>query len=98
MKDGFHIHHIDGNHQNNDPKNLLLIEGADHLKLHGLDVYAQARNSNRQPKHRRREKVVYIIREDEHLLEGEAPDLPWEYRYRRALRRLKKSDFSQESG
>jgi hypothetical protein len=40
LKDGFHIHHIDGNHNNNDPKNLAMIEGLDHLALHGADLRA----------------------------------------------------------
>lgn len=31
------MHHLDGDHDNNDPNNLLLIEGADHQALlHGL--------------------------------------------------------------
>jgi hypothetical protein len=34
LKDGFDIHHLDGNHSNNDPINLILIDGADHLMLH----------------------------------------------------------------
>jgi hypothetical protein len=34
MADGFHIHHIDGDHSNDNPMNLVLIEGADHLMLH----------------------------------------------------------------
>jgi hypothetical protein len=34
MAEGFHIHHIDGNHSNDDPMNLVLIEGADHFLLH----------------------------------------------------------------
>ena len=36
LEDGFDIHHIDGNHENNDPLNLLLLECADHSRLHGL--------------------------------------------------------------
>ena len=35
LRDGFDIHHIDGDHQNNDPKNLVLIECQDHFRLHG---------------------------------------------------------------
>ncbi len=35
LKDGFHIHHLDGNHDNDDPGNLVLIEGGDHFRLHG---------------------------------------------------------------
>lgn len=34
IADGFHIHHVDGDHGNNDPANLILIEGADHIGLH----------------------------------------------------------------
>lgn len=35
MADGFDIHHLDGNHDNNDPANLVLIEHTDHMALHG---------------------------------------------------------------
>lgn len=34
LKDGFLIHHLDGNHSNNVIDNLLLIEKSDHLMLH----------------------------------------------------------------
>jgi hypothetical protein len=34
LADGFDIHHIDGNRANNDPLNLVLIERADHIRLH----------------------------------------------------------------
>ena len=34
LKDGFDVHHLDGDHENNDPLNLVLIDGADHLMLH----------------------------------------------------------------
>jgi hypothetical protein len=34
LRDGFHIHHVDGDHSNNDPHNLVLIEGLDHFMLH----------------------------------------------------------------
>lgn len=33
--DGFDIHHIDGNKNNNHPSNLVLIECSDHLMIHG---------------------------------------------------------------
>lgn len=33
---GFDVHHIDGNHDNNAPGNLVLIEHADHMMLHGV--------------------------------------------------------------
>lgn len=34
LADGFDVHHMDGNHENNDPGNLVLIEAADHMYLH----------------------------------------------------------------
>ena len=34
LKDGFDIHHIDGNALNNEPSNLVLIEHQDHMGLH----------------------------------------------------------------
>ena len=33
---GFTIHHIDGDHGNDTPENLVLIEHDDHMRLHGL--------------------------------------------------------------
>lgn len=52
---GFDIHHIDSNHDNNDIDNLLLIEKADHARLHGKiqpshngrDCWANAKNKLR---------------------------------------------------
>lgn len=35
LREGFDVHHLDGNHDNNDPANLVLIEHTDHLMLHG---------------------------------------------------------------
>ena len=34
LSEGFDIHHIDGDHSNNDPGNLVLIDHADHMMLH----------------------------------------------------------------
>ena len=31
---GFDVHHLDENHKNNHPENLVLIEHTDHLRLH----------------------------------------------------------------
>lgn len=42
MLEGFHVHHIDGDHSNNHPGNLALIEGADHMRLHGLFSLAKS--------------------------------------------------------
>ncbi len=33
---GFHVHHIDGDHDNNDTANLVLIFGRDHMSLHSM--------------------------------------------------------------
>lgn len=36
LADGFHVHHADGDHSNDSPTNLCLIEGIDHmLVFHG---------------------------------------------------------------
>jgi len=35
LRDGFDVHHMDGDHGNNDPANLVLIECTDHMMLHG---------------------------------------------------------------
>lgn len=33
-KNGFEIHHLDGDHRNNDPSNLRLLKSEDHKKIH----------------------------------------------------------------
>lgn len=38
LADGFDIHHVDGNHDNDDPLNLLLVEVMDHMRLHDLPL------------------------------------------------------------
>lgn len=35
LEDGFEIHHIDGDHFNNELSNLVLIERTDHAAIHG---------------------------------------------------------------
>jgi hypothetical protein len=37
MADGFDVHHIDGDHENNETSNLVLIECGDHFMLHGTN-------------------------------------------------------------
>jgi hypothetical protein len=34
LSDGFHVHHLDGDHSNNHPENVMLLEETDHLRLH----------------------------------------------------------------
>jgi len=36
--EGFDIHHVDGDHSNNTPLNLVLIEAVDHMRLHGFKL------------------------------------------------------------
>lgn len=38
LAEGFDIHHLDCDHSNNAPSNLVLIEHVDHLRLHGNNV------------------------------------------------------------
>jgi hypothetical protein len=33
LADGFHVHHADGNHSNDAPNNLILVEGVDHIRV-----------------------------------------------------------------
>jgi hypothetical protein len=35
LSDGFDIHHVDGDHGNNEPLNLVLMEAVDHMRMHG---------------------------------------------------------------
>lgn len=34
LAEGFDVHHVDGDHSNDDPANLVLIEHTDHMMLH----------------------------------------------------------------
>lgn len=36
ISQGFDLHHVDGDRDNNDPENLVLIETNDHMMVHGL--------------------------------------------------------------
>lgn len=37
LRMGFDVHHIDGDHSNDAPDNLVLVEAQDHMRLHGMD-------------------------------------------------------------
>jgi hypothetical protein len=45
-RDGFDIHHGDGDHSNNDPDNLFMVEHRDHLRLHGQPLMDRLRRAN----------------------------------------------------
>lgn len=34
IPEGYHIHHIDGNHENDDPSNLMAVTPEEHARLH----------------------------------------------------------------
>lgn len=34
LEQGFDVHHLDEDHENNDPENLVLMEHTDHFRLH----------------------------------------------------------------
>lgn len=36
IREGFDVHHMDGNRDNNEPGNLVLIDHIDHMRLHGM--------------------------------------------------------------
>lgn len=39
LKKGFHVHHIDGNHNNNSIDNLMVVTRAEHRKIHNAAYY-----------------------------------------------------------
>jgi hypothetical protein len=62
LKEGFDIHHIDGDHNNNDPSNLVLIEHTDHMRLHGMN------KSMGRIKSTPKKKSPYSISNSEHII------------------------------
>lgn len=38
FREGFDVHHVDGDHSNDTPLNLVLIEAVDHMRLHGFKL------------------------------------------------------------
>jgi hypothetical protein len=55
LSDGFDVHHVDGNRDNNDPSNLVLIEHQDHMNnLHGSKMRRIPLQDCRPPKNYRR--------------------------------------------
>jgi len=60
---GFDIHHIDGDHSNNDPGNLVLIETQDHFALHGGRRFGELAALSRRVSNVRREEQAEAIYE-----------------------------------
>ena len=38
-QNGFDVHHLDGDHSNNDPENLVMIFASDHMRLHNAEHF-----------------------------------------------------------
>lgn len=63
MADGFDVHHIDGDSDNHDPANLVLIECSDHMMLHycggpGQTVRYLKKAGPRKPRKRKPKMAV----------------------------------------
>jgi HNH endonuclease len=50
FKDGDDIHHLNRDHDNNDPANLVLIEHTDHMMLHGGRTMARLKGRPQKKK------------------------------------------------
>jgi hypothetical protein len=57
LVEGFDVHHLDGNHDNNEGDNLVLIEHVDHMRLHGTCKTSLGRLSPKPGKKRKRRKI-----------------------------------------
>lgn len=56
VRDGFDIHHANGNHFDDSPNNLVLIECDDHQKLHGMKLDRRASSTAIRKAKRERER------------------------------------------
>lgn len=60
LREGFHIHHIDGRKENNSIKNLLLIYGSDHMAFHNGGIPRPPNSSKkRAEKSRKIGRLIY---------------------------------------
>lgn len=47
IPEGFHVHHVDHDKNNNEPENLVALSKEDHLRLHGLELSEDEREARR---------------------------------------------------
>jgi HNH endonuclease len=81
LKEGFDVHHLDWDHSNNDPNNLILVENRDHMMIHagGRPIAVRSMGFS-APRHRKAKKIMplrepraRLIPEDEYNAQhGEA--------------------------
>jgi hypothetical protein len=63
LAEGFDVHHLDGNHSNNEPSNLVLIECSDHMRLHGGRICRLNGKGERGKSGPRRETLLKRLQE-----------------------------------
>lgn len=59
LREGFHVHHLNGDHDDNHPENLVLLEGSDHMMLHTGGKRTKL-GRMRTPQARLQEKLPYV--------------------------------------
>lgn len=63
LEEGFDVHHIDADHTNNDPDNLVLIETTDHHRLHGRRLLGLPRLERTAARHKAQAEAAEKRRE-----------------------------------
>lgn len=70
LADGFDIHHIDGDGDNDSPANLVLIECGDHMRLHGhpnfLRIGMESQKRRRAEQRLRTAAIAYTALSEGH--------------------------------
>lgn len=68
LADGFDIHHVDMNHENNERGNIVLIESTDHKTLHGGNLKREDKAAksaaNLTEERKRKGKLIYEAKVD----------------------------------
>ena len=71
LYEGFDIHHMDGDHENNEIDNLVLIEHLDHMRLHSLPHNRLVRRSGHECKKVKKSRKIRQITEPFQAENGE---------------------------